>query len=71
MTSVAPNLGGQRHAVVTADDHGPVLEIAMWFLLVTVILTTLLRLAIKYSDTRRLNCDDFVFILAAVRCKSR
>ena len=66
MVSVQPYLGGHRHAVVTDNDHGPILQIAMWFLMVTMILITLLRLAIRYADTRRLGLDDAVFVLAMV-----
>jgi hypothetical protein len=67
MSSVVAFLGGQRHAVVTDDDHGPILQIAMWFLMVAMILMTLLRLAIRFAAARDLGLDDAICVLAMVR----
>lgn len=66
MSSVEAFLGGQRHAVVTNDDHGPILQIAIWFLMVAMILMTLLRLAIRFAASRDLGLDDAICVLAMV-----
>jgi hypothetical protein len=66
MSSVEAFLGGQRHAVVTDDDHGPILQIVMWFLMVAMILMTLLRLAIRFAAARDFGLDDAICVLAMV-----
>ena len=35
---------GTRDGQITADDHGPVIDIVAWFLMVTMILAVIFRL---------------------------
>ena len=57
---------GPRHAVVTEDDHGAVLQIVAWFSMVTMILATLLRLAIRFMTVQKPGMDDLMVSLAMV-----
>lgn len=54
--------------MVTADDHGAVLEIVAWLALVILVLATLLRLTIRFTNIRRAAADDTFMVLAMVRC---
>src|SRR4051812_42793591 len=42
---------GPRHATVTPDDHGAILQIVAWFLMVLMILSIFLRLTIRLTTT--------------------
>jgi len=57
---------GARHAVVTPDDNGAVLQIAAWFLMVTMILATFLRLCIRFMTAHIPGRDDAAILLAMV-----
>lgn len=57
---------GPRHAIVTPDDHGPVLQIVAWFLMVVTILSISLRLMIRFTTTHVPGIDDAVVIVAMV-----
>lgn len=62
--SIVPE--GPRHAVITADSQGAVLQIAAWFLMVVMILSVLLRLFIRFTTAHLPGTDDAVLCLAAV-----
>ncbi|RMZ84500.1 hypothetical protein DV737_g1088, partial [Chaetothyriales sp. CBS 132003] len=64
MSSVEAFLGGQRHAVITDDDHGAVLQIVTWILMVAMILMMMLRLAVRITVVREVGLDDAICILA-------
>lgn len=51
-------------AQATADDHGPVVNVVAWFLLVVTLITVIARTGIKWALTRIMKVDD-VIILAA------
>jgi hypothetical protein len=57
---------GARHATVTPDDHGAVLQIAAWFLLVVMILATIPRLTIRSTTNHIPRLDDVLVSLAMV-----
>lgn len=57
---------GMRHAAVTADDHGAILQIVAWFMMVSMILMVALRLAIRFTATRLAGWDDTFVIIAMV-----
>lgn len=57
---------GPRHAVVTSDDHGAVLQIVAWLAMVLVILAAFLRLTIRFTNIRRPAVDDTFIVLAMV-----
>ena len=47
-------------------DQGPLISIVTWFLLVVDFLSISLRLAIKWSVSRRLQLDDALAVFALV-----
>ena len=55
-----------RHAVVTLDDNGGILQIAAWFLMVVMILSAFLRLIIRFTTTHVPGLDDAVLVVAMV-----
>lgn len=57
---------GPRHAIVTPDDHGAVLQIVTWFLMVVMILSISLRLMIRFTTTHVPGIDDAVVFVAMV-----
>lgn len=57
---------GVRHAAVTADDHGAILQIVAWFMMVSMILMVALRLAIRFTATRLAGWDDTFVVIAMV-----
>lgn len=57
---------GNRNAVVTPDDHGPVVAIATWFLMVSMILAVLIRVAIRLIITRAPGREDTTIVAAMV-----
>lgn len=57
---------GNRYAVVTPDDHGPVVAIATWFLMVSMILSVLIRVAIRLVITRAPGREDITIVGAMV-----
>ena len=69
MPSVEAIAGGQRQAVVTDDDHGPILQIVMWFMMVAMILIAMLKLAVRFALVRDLGADDAFIVLAMVSLK--
>ncbi|KAK2859913.1 hypothetical protein FQN49_004581 [Arthroderma sp. PD_2] len=54
--------GGMRHAVVTPDDHGPIIQIVTWFIMVVMILATILRLSIRYLTSHIPGTDDAIVV---------
>ncbi len=57
---------GFRHAEVTPFDHGALIQIPAWFLMVVMILTTLLKLVIRFKATRNPGLDDAMCFLGMV-----
>ena len=57
---------GPRHAVVTPDDNGAVLQIVTYFLMVVAILATLLRLFLRVNVAYAAGVDDGLACLAMV-----
>ena len=57
---------GPRHGLVTPDNHGDILLIVSWFLMVVMILSTCLRLLIRFTTTHAPGSDDAVVSLATV-----
>lgn len=57
---------GRRHAIITQDDHGPILGIVSWVMMVSMIMMVALRLAIRFS-ARNPGVDDAFATLAMVR----
>lgn len=57
---------GNRVAVVTADDHGPLVALATWFLMVSMILAVLIRVAIRLVITRAPGREDATIVGAMV-----
>jgi hypothetical protein len=57
---------GPRHATVTPDDHGAILQIATWLLMVLMILSIVLRLTIRLTTTHIPGIDDAVVFVAMV-----
>ena len=57
---------GPRHAVVTPDDNGAVLQIVTYFLIVVAALATLLRLFLRVSVAHAAGLDDGLACLALV-----
>jgi hypothetical protein len=57
---------GPRHATVTPDDHGAILQIVAWFLMVLMILSIFLRLTIRLTTTHIPGTDDTVVFVAMV-----
>lgn len=57
---------GPRHAIVTPDDNGPILQIASYFLIVAAILATLLRLFLRVNIAQAAGLDDGLACLAMV-----
>lgn len=52
---------------IDAEHRGPLINIAAWFLLVTMILFTASKVVTKWRMVRRLQNDDFLLVLAMVR----
>lgn len=57
---------GNRNAVVTADNHGPLVAIATWFLMVSLIMAVLIRVAIRLGITRAPGREDATIVGAMV-----
>lgn len=57
---------GPRHAVVTPDNNGAVLQIVTYFLIVVAILATLLRLFLRVNMAQVAGFDDGLACLAMV-----
>ncbi|KAJ8067688.1 hypothetical protein OCU04_003294 [Sclerotinia nivalis] len=51
-------------AVVTADNHGPLLNVAMWIVLVPMVIVALTKVYIKYDTLRKIQLDDYLGLLA-------
>jgi hypothetical protein len=52
--------------VVTPDDHGPEIAVATWFPIVIVVVSILIRLAIRMWVKRSWGLDDFLILIAMV-----
>jgi len=66
-----PNLSseyaeGSRHATVTLDNNGAVLQIIALFLMVVTILATILRLILRVNVAHAAGSDDGLACLALV-----
>lgn len=57
---------GARHATVIPDDHGTILQIVAWFLMVLMILSIFLRVTIRLTTTHIPGTDDAVVLVAMV-----
>ena len=51
---------GPRHAIITPDDNGPIVEIVAWVLLVLMVSATGLRLSIRFTTAHVAGRDDAV-----------
>ena len=51
----------------TSEDHGPVVSVVNWFLIVTAFLAVLARVSTRYAVIRRVRMDDATIVLATVR----
>ena len=51
---------------IDAEHRGPLINIAAWFLLVTMILFTASKVVTKWRMVRRLQNDDYLILLAMV-----
>lgn len=58
----------QTHSPITADNHAPIIEIALYFLMVTFILAVIIRFAIRLSIARSISKDDWVSFGSMVYC---
>ncbi|MCJ1373577.1 hypothetical protein MMC20_004805 [Loxospora ochrophaea] len=52
------------HATVTPDDHGPLVAIATWFLMVAMIMAVFIRVAIRFVITRAPGTEDATIFVA-------
>ena len=57
---------GHRHATVTINDHGAILEIVACFLTVVIVLATSLRLSLRIFTRHVAGLDDALVLLATV-----
>jgi hypothetical protein len=57
---------GPRHAIVTSENHGALIQIASWFVMVAVVLMTGLRLATRFKTARNPGIDDMICVAAMV-----
>ena len=51
---------------VDGEHRGPLVNIAAWFLLVTMILFVASKVVTKWRMVRRLQNDDYLFVTAMV-----
>lgn len=56
---------GERKGAVTPDDHGAIIGIAAWFLMVVLVLAVFVRLGIRFSASHIPGKDD-AFAFAAM-----
>ena len=54
---------------IDAEHRGPLINIAAWFLLVTMILITASKVITKWRMVRRLQNDDYLLVTAMVSFK--
>ena len=52
--------------IVTPDDHGALVAIAVYFLMTTFIVAVIIRLVIRLAITRALGRDDYIAVGATV-----
>ncbi|OCK74153.1 hypothetical protein K432DRAFT_410102 [Lepidopterella palustris CBS 459.81] len=55
---------GPRHATITPDDHGALLAMTTWFLMVTMILATSTRIIVRYTTQHVPGFDDILVLVA-------
>jgi hypothetical protein len=53
-------------ATITPDNHGPVLNVAMWIILGPMAITAFLKVYTKYKMIQKLEPDDFFMLFAMV-----
>ncbi|KAI9649902.1 hypothetical protein NHQ30_002486 [Ciborinia camelliae] len=53
-------------ATVTSDNHGPLLNVAMWIVLVPMIITVLTKAYTKSKIIRKIQPDDYLGLIATV-----
>jgi hypothetical protein len=58
---------GPRHAQVTPFEHGALIQIPAWFLMVVMISVTFLKLAVRFKATRNPGLDDAICFFGMVR----
>lgn len=56
-----------RDGQITADDHGPVVDIVAWFLMVTMILAVTVRLITRTTLTHSPGAEDGIICGSLVR----
>lgn len=56
-----------RKVTVTSNNHGPIIAIATWFLMVAMTLAVIIRLAIKRFIRGSLSADDYTVSVSLVR----
>jgi hypothetical protein len=66
-TMSSPTAVPVANQIVTANDHGALVSIAVYFLMTTFIVAVLIRLAIRLAITRSLGRDDYIAVAATVR----
>lgn len=54
------------HGTVTPDDHGAILQVVAWVLMVVMILSISLRLTIRFTTTHIPGLDDVMVFGATV-----
>ena len=57
---------GPRHAVITPDNHGALIQITSWVVMIALVLTTGLRLAVTFKNTPNPGIGDALCVVAMV-----
>jgi hypothetical protein len=52
---------------ITPEDHGPIINVISWILMVLTCLATLAKVWSKWSLTKKLQADDYYMAIAMVR----
>lgn len=60
------SFSGHRHAQITETDHGPLVNVASWILMVTSILFTSFRIVSSIFIRGRSGKDDWIVLLATI-----
>jgi F0F1-type ATP synthase membrane subunit a len=59
------------HPLVTDRNHGSLLNMLGWFVIVCIALVVISRLGMKWAKSRKQNLDDMFVVLAMVRVNPR
>ena len=60
-------LFARTHHIDTPDNHGPVVNVIIWFFLVANVLWVITRIATKLAISHSLATDDYLILTALVR----